>query len=56
MITEQRMKANKFNKYFTNDAQNLLQDLGENNDEFQDYIKSTNENSFFLKETEPDEV
>lgn len=30
--------------------------LGESNNELQDYIKNINENSFFLKETEPGEV
>ena len=56
MIIEQKMKANKFNSYFINDTQNLLTDLGESNNKFQVYIKNANENSFFLKETEPDEV
>ena len=34
--------ANKFNDSFTNVAQNLLQDLGESNSEFQNYLKNTN--------------
>ena len=56
MITEKRIEANKFNKYLINVAQNLLKDLEESNNKFQDYIKNPNENSFFLKEIEPDEI
>ena len=47
MITE--LGANKFNKYLINVAQNLLKDIGESNNKFQDYLKNPNENSFFLK-------
>ena len=42
-----------FNNYFINVAQNLLKDLGDTNNQFQDYLK--NEHNF-LKETEPQEV
>ena len=37
-------------------AQNLLKNLGETNNKFQDYLKNPNEHSMFLKETDPDEV
>ena len=37
-------------------AQNLLNDLGDTNNQFQDYLKNPNGHSFFLKETEPKEV
>ena len=30
--------------------------LGESNNKFQDYLKNLNENSFFFKEIEPDEI
>ena len=56
MITEQRTVVNKFNKYFINAEQNLLKELGESNNKFQDYLANPNENSFFLKEIEPDEI
>ena len=45
-----------FNNYFMNDAQNLLKDLGESNNEFQDYLKNPDKHSFFLKEVDPEEV
>ena len=54
MITKQRIVTNKFNKYFINVAENLLKDLGKTNKKFQNYLKNSNENSFFLKEIEQD--
>ena len=56
IITDQQVIANKFNKYYINVAQNLLKEMGETNNKFQDYLKNPNEHSFFLKETTPDEV
>ena len=56
MMTKQRIVTNKFNKYFINVAQNLLKDLGESSNKFKNYLKKQNENSFFLKEIEPDEI
>ena len=56
MITEQRIVASKCNKYFINVAQNLLKDLGESNNKFQDYLKNPNKNIFFLKEIELDKI
>ena len=47
--------TNEFKK-FINVAQNLLKDLGDTNNQFQDYLKNLNEHSLFLKETEPEEV
>ena len=47
--------TNEFKK-FINVAQNLLKDLGDTNNQFQDYLKNLNEYSLFLKETEPEEV
>ena len=37
-------------------AQNLLKNLSETNNKFQDYLKNPNEHIMFLKETDPDEV
>ena len=54
MITKQRIVAKKFNKYFIDVAENLLKDLGKTNNKFQNYLKNSNENSFFLKEIEQD--
>ena len=56
MITEQRIVASKCNKYFINVAQNLLKDLGECNNKFQEYLKNPNKNIFFLKEIELDKI
>ena len=47
--------TNEFKK-FINVAQSLLKDLGDTNNQFQDYLKNLNEHSLFLKETEPEEV
>ena len=44
-----------FNEYFINTAQNLLKDSGESKNEFQDYLKNSNKQSFFLK-VDPEEV
>ena len=56
IITHQQVVVNKFNEYYINVAQNLLKEIGETNNEFQDYLKNPNEHCFFLKETTPDEV
>ena len=37
-------------------AQNLLKGLGETKNKFQDYLKISNENSFFVKKIDPSEV
>ena len=55
-VSNHKLAANKFNNYVINVAQNLLNDLGDTNNQFQDYLKNPNEHSFFLKETEPQEV
>ena len=46
IITEQKIVANIFKKYFINVAQNMLKGLGESNSRFQDYLNNRNENSF----------
>ena len=49
IITEQQVIANKFNKYYINVAQNLIKEMGETDNKFQDYLKNPNEHCFFLK-------
>ena len=52
LVTDAKVVANKFNNYFVNDAKNLLKDMGESNNQYQDYLKNPSEHSFFLKEIE----
>ena len=52
LVTDPNVVANKFNNYFVNDAKNLLKDMGESNNQYQDYLKNPSEHSFFLKEIE----
>ena len=49
-VFNHKLVVNKFNNYFINVAQNLLKELGDTNNQFQDYLKNPNEHSFFLKE------
>ena len=41
---------------FTNVAKKLLENMGETNNKFQDYLKNPNEHNLFMKETDPEEV
>ena len=56
IITNQKTVANRFNKFYTNVAKNLLAKLGKTPTKFQDYLKNPNEHSIFLNETNPDEI
>ena len=56
IITDHKLIANKFNKFYTNVAQKLLKDLGETPTKFQDYLRNPNEHSMFFNETDPGEV
>ena len=56
IITDHKLLANKFNKFYTNVAQKLLKDLGETPTKFQDYLRNPNEHSMFFNETDPGEV
>ena len=56
LITNQILVANKFNNYFVNVSQDLFKGLGETNNQFRDYLKILSEQSFILRETQPDEV
>ena len=50
MITDQKTVANKFNNHFVNVAKNLLKDIGESNNKFQDFLKNSNKHSLFISE------
>ena len=56
IITNQKTISNRFNNYYINVAQNLIQEMGELNTEFQDYLKNPNKHCFFLNKTTPDEI
>ncbi len=56
IITDQKTVANKFNKYYTSVADNLVRKLGNPTTKFQDYLKNPNKHSIFLNETDPGEV
>ena len=55
LVTDQRNVTNLFNKYFPNVSANLLEVLF-NPTKFQDYLKDTNKNSFYLNEKDPEEM
>ena len=56
ILTDQKKVANKFNKFYTNVANNLLQDLGDSPTKFQDYLRNPNEHSIYFGETDPGEI
>ena len=56
IITDQGKVANSFNKFYTTIAQKLVNELGDTNNRFQDYLKNPNEHSMFLNEFEPNEI
>ena len=56
IITDQKRVADKFNDFYINIAQKLVDGLGETNSKIQDYLKNPSKNSFFIKEIEPHEV
>ena len=56
IICNQKVLSNEFNNYFVNATQNLLRELGEPNNKFQEYLQDPNTHSFFLKETTRTEV
>ena len=43
IVTDQKKVANRFNKFYTNVAKNLLKDLGKSPTKFQDYLRNPNE-------------
>ena len=56
IITNKKSTSNKFNKFYTNVAKNLLENLGERNTKYQDHLKNPNENTMYLYEIDPGEV
>ena len=56
IITDQKQVANRFNKFYTTVANNLLKDLGKSPTKFQDYLRNPNEHSIFFAETDPGEI
>ena len=53
IICNQKVVLNKFNNYFVSVPQNLLRELG---NKFQDCLKDSNTDTFYLKETTPAEA
>ena len=56
IITDQKVVANKFNKFYTTIADKLVKKLGKPATKYQDYLKNPNEHSIFLKEVDHGEV
>ena len=56
IITDQKRVADRFNRFFTNVADNLLSKIPNSNTKYQDYLKNPNENSIFIKEVDFGEV
>ena len=56
ILTDQKTVANRFNKFYSNVADNLLKKLGESPTKYQDYLHNPNEHSIFFTETDPGEV
>ena len=54
--TNQTSVASKFNKYYTSVADNLIQNLGETNTKYQDYLKNPNKSTIYINETDYGEV
>ena len=48
--------TNKFNSYFTDVAFELNKNIAKSNNVFQDYLKTPNEHSFYVNETNPHEI
>ena len=56
ILTNQVIVSEQFNKYFVTVAKNLVDDIWETANKFQNYPKNPNEHSMFLKEVEPGEI
>ena len=55
ILTDQKTVANRFNKFYTNIAGNLLKNLGDSPTKFQDYLRNPNEHAvayFWPKQTQ----
>ena len=56
IVTDQKVVANKFNKFYTSIADKLVSKLGNPSTKYQDYLKNPNEHSMFLNETDPRDI
>ena len=56
IITDQKIVANRFNRFYATIADKLVTKLGKPSTKYQDYLKNPNEHSMFLNETDPGEV
>ena len=56
MITDQRRVANRFDEFFINVAQNLVDRLGRGNKAIHDYLLHPVKHTIFLKPTDASEV
>ena len=56
ILTNQVIVSVQFNNYIVTVDQNLVDDIGETANKFQDYVKNSNEHSMFLKEVKPGEI
>ena len=56
ILTNQVIVSEQFNKYFVTFAQNLVDNIGETTNKFQDYLKNLNKHRMFAKEVERDMV
>ena len=56
IIWDPKEVSNKFNKFFTTMADNLVKKLGNGSTEFSDYLTNHSEKSFFVKPTDKEEI
>ena len=56
MVTDQRRVANRFNEFFINVAQNLVDRLGRGNKAIHDYLLHPVKHTIFLKLTDASEI
>ena len=56
MVTDQKRVANKFNEFFTNVAQKLVERMGKSNRTINDYLLNPIKNTIFLKPADAAEI
>ena len=56
ILTNQVIVSDRSVKCFVTVAQDIVDDIGETANKFQDYLKNPNEHSMFLKEIGPSEI
>ena len=55
-LQTKKTNSNKFNQCFINTAKTLIENIGKSNNKFQDFLKNSNEHSFFINESTPEEI